>query len=78
MFINDTFQSGGPAENKELWKQTIIEDHVSIGSNATIMPIKIGKGAIIGAGAVVIHDVPSNAIIAGNPARILRYKDSNE
>jgi len=78
MFINDTFQSGGPAGNKKLWKQTLIEDHVSIGSNATIMPVKIGKGAIIGAGAVVVHNVPSNAIVAGNPAQILRYKERIE
>ena len=77
MFINDTFQSGIPAGSSKLWKPTIVADKVSIGSNATIMPVKIGKGAVVGAGAVVIHDVPKNAIVAGNPAKILRYKDGN-
>ena len=75
MFINDTFQSGRPAESSKLWKSTIVADQVSIGSNATIMPVKIGKGAVVGSGAVVINDVPENANVAGNPAKILRYKD---
>lgn len=74
MFINDTFQSGGPAGNRELWKTTLLEDQVSIGSNATIMPVKIGKGAVVGAGAVVVKEVPPNAIVVGNPARVLRFK----
>lgn len=46
----------------------------SIGANATILPgIKIGKNAMVGAGAVVTKDVPDNAIVAGNPAKIIRY-----
>ena len=77
-FINDTFRSGGPAGNRELWKQTEIKDHVSIGSNATIMPVKIGRGAVIGAGAVVVRDVPPWAVVVGNPARVIRYIDENE
>jgi acetyltransferase-like isoleucine patch superfamily enzyme len=77
-FINDNFKSGGPAGNRELWKQTEIKDHVSIGSNATIMPVTIGRGAVIGAGAVVVRDVPPWAVVVGNPARVLRNIDENE
>ena len=50
-----------------------IEDYVTVGTNATILPdLKIGTGAFIGAGAVVISDVPSNQVVAGNPAKFLK------
>jgi len=53
-----------------------IEDDVWIGARAIILPgIKIGKGAIIGSGAVVTKDVPPYAICAGNPARVIKYRD---
>lgn len=53
-----------------------IEDDVWIGTRAIIMPgLTIGRGAIIGAGSVVTKDVPPYAICAGNPARIIRYRD---
>ena len=59
-----------PTSQSEL----VIEDRAYIGSNVTILPSchRIGKNAIIGAGAVVTHDVPSNTLVAGNPARVIK------
>ncbi len=71
MFINDVYP---PQPDPADWKGTVIEDGVSIGSNATILPVRIGKGAIVGAGAVVTKDVPPGAVVAGNPARVLRFR----
>jgi acetyltransferase-like isoleucine patch superfamily enzyme len=71
MFINDT---APPQGDREKWRETVVEDGVSIGSNATILPVRIGKGAMVGAGAVVTKDVPAGAVVAGNPARVLRYR----
>ena len=72
MFINDLFQEGKPAGDKAKWKATNIENHVSIGSNATILPVFICEGTVIGAGAVVTKDITQKGIYAGNPARLLR------
>ena len=73
MFINDTFSSGGPAGGrKELWKATKVGNKVSIGSNATILPVSIAAGAVIGAGAVVTKDIVKPGIYAGNPARLIK------
>lgn len=73
MFINDVFSGGGPAGgNQELWKETSIGNRVSIGSNATILPVKICDGVVIGAGAVVTKDISEAGVYAGNPARKLR------
>lgn len=73
MFINDTFATGGPARGrKELWKSTSVGDSVSIGSNATIMPVRIASGCVIGAGAVVTKDLDRPGIYVGNPARLVR------
>jgi acetyltransferase-like isoleucine patch superfamily enzyme len=73
MFINDLFANGGPARgDKSLWKSTQIGNNVSIGSNATILPINICDGAVIGAGAVVTRDITEAGIYAGNPARLIR------
>jgi acetyltransferase-like isoleucine patch superfamily enzyme len=73
MFINDLFDSGGPAGgDKTKWKSTSIGDNVSIGSNATILPISICDGVVIGAGAVVTKDISQKGIYAGNPARLIR------
>ena len=73
MFINDSFSSGGPAGgNKDLWKDTFVGDNVSIGSNSTILPVKICNDVVIGAGSVVTKDIDSSGIYAGNPAKLIR------
>ena len=73
MFINDLFAEGGPARgDKSLWLRTHIGDGVSIGSNATILPVNICDHAVIGAGAVVTRDINEPGVYAGNPARQLR------
>lgn len=73
MFINDLFAKGGPAcGDKTLWKQTSIGNRVSIGSNATILPVRICDGVVIGAGAVVTSDIDEPGIYVGNPARKIR------
>lgn len=71
-FTNDIF----PRSKKypETYLQTFILSGASIGANATILPnITIGKNAMIGAGSVVVSDVPDNAIVVGNPAKIIKY-----
>lgn len=50
---------------------TVVEDDVKIGSGATILPVRVGRGAIIGAGAVVTKDVPPYCVVVGNPARVM-------
>ena len=73
MFVNDPFASGGPARGRrKFWRMTHIGNNVSIGSNATIMPVSICEGTVIGAGAVVTRDIAEPGIYAGNPARRLR------
>lgn len=73
MFINDLFRIGGPAGgDRNLWGSTLIGNHVSIGTNATILPVKICDRVVIGAGSVVTRDITVPGIYAGNPARLLR------
>lgn len=73
MFINDLFEEGGPAMgDAKKWKATSIGNGVSIGSNATILPVKICDGVVIGAGAVVTKDITIKGVYAGNPAKLLR------
>jgi acetyltransferase-like isoleucine patch superfamily enzyme len=73
MFVNDLFSTGGPAGGDVTkWKPTSIGNHVSIGSNATILPVNICDRAVIGAGAVVTRDITEPGIYAGNPARLIR------
>ena len=82
-FVNDSYPRatapGGDLKTESDWKvePTVIRKGASIGSGATILSnISIGENAIVGAGSVVTKDVPANAIVAGNPARILRFIDS--
>lgn len=73
MFINDSFSDGGPARgDRSKRRTTTIGDRVSIGSNATILPVTICSDVVIGAGAVVARDIAEAGVYAGNPARLLR------
>lgn len=72
MFINDDLSSGRPAGDPDKWKPTNIGNHVSIGSNATILPVNICDQVVIGAGAVVTKDIIKAGIYAGNPATFIR------
>lgn len=65
-----------PYDDTVIEKEVIIEDYVWCGANVTIVPgVKIGEGAIIGSGALVSKEVPKYAIVGGNPAVILKYRD---
>lgn len=73
MFINDLFSAGGPAQgNKALWRKTQIGSNVSIGSNATILPVTICDRVVIGAGSVVTKNIIRSGVYAGNPAKFIR------
>lgn len=72
MFVNDLFENGGPARDSALWRETKIGNNVSIGSNATILPVSICDGVVIGAGSVVTKNITKKGIYAGNPARLIR------
>ncbi|PKQ69789.1 acyltransferase [Raineya orbicola] len=79
-FINDMLpravNADGSLQTEADWKlvETIVEDRASIGTGATILGgIKIGKNAVVGAGAVVTKDVPDNAIVVGNPAKVIKF-----
>ncbi len=84
-FINDLYprsvNEDGTMQTEDDWTvvDTVIKQRASIGSNATILAgITIGENAIVGAGSVVTKDVPPSVVVAGNPARILRYLDEND
>ena len=73
MFINDPFNTGGPARgDKSKWRRTSIGNNVSIGSNATILPVAICDHVVIGAGSVVTKDISTPGTYAGNPAKLLK------
>lgn len=72
MFVNDKFSSGQPAPDASMWESTRIGNRVSIGSNATILPVSICDDVVIGAGAVVTRPITQSGFYAGNPARLIR------
>ncbi|MGB6828619.1 MAG: N-acetyltransferase, partial [Terracidiphilus sp.] len=83
-FTNDTYPrsatAAGTLQTEADWKvePTVVKKGASIGSGATLLSnISVGENAIVGAGSVVTKDVPPNAIVAGNPARVLRYIQTN-
>ncbi len=83
-FINDSYPrattASGGLQTEADWKveRTVVKAGASIGSGATILAnVTIGERAIVGAGSVVTKDVPANAIVAGNPAKILRYLEDS-
>jgi acetyltransferase-like isoleucine patch superfamily enzyme len=79
MFINDPFVSGGPDANPESWRTTRLGNRVSVGTNATILPVTICDQVVIGAGAVVTKDITESGIYVGNPAKLLRrLEDSSD
>ena len=78
MFTNDTYPratAGGKLQTEADWavEPTVVKKGASIGSNSTILSkVTIGENSIVGAGSVVTKNVPSNVIVAGNPARVVR------
>lgn len=73
MFINDAFSRGGPARgDRSLYCETRIGNRVSIGTNATILPVAICDDVVVGAGSVVTRSISEAGIYAGNPAVKIR------
>ena len=72
MFINDLAKFGQVNRNSKLFKKTTIGNNVTIGSNSTILPVKIYNNIVVGAGSVVTKDLSIRGIYAGNPAKLIR------
>lgn len=75
VFTDDPHPTGCP-KYKECKGGAVVEDYARIGANSTILPgVRVGRNSLIGAGSVVVHDVPENAVVAGNPARVIKTVD---
>ena len=72
MFVNDLAKSGKINRNSKNFKRTTIGNNVTIGSNATILPVKISNNITVGAGSVVTKNLSIKGIYAGNPAKLIR------
>ena len=72
MFVNDLFKSGKINRNSKKYKKTMIGNNVIIGSNSTILPVKISDNIVVGAGSVVTKNLTVKGIYAGNPAKLIR------
>jgi acetyltransferase-like isoleucine patch superfamily enzyme len=73
MFVNDLFRAGRPARgDRSQWSPTTLGNHVSIGTGATILPVRICDHVVVGAGAVVTRNIDEPGVYAGNPARRMR------
>ena len=72
MFVNDLANTGKINRNSTLFKKTTIGNNVVIGSNATILPVKINNNIVVGAGSVVTKNLLKRGIYAGNPAKFLK------
>lgn len=72
MFTNDLFADGQPSSSPNNWEETYIGNNVSIGSNTTILPVRIADDVVVGAGSVVTKNLEERGIYAGNPARLIR------
>ncbi|MBL7719298.1 MAG: N-acetyltransferase [Flavipsychrobacter sp.] len=81
-FINDRFpratNEDGTPQTEADWKceETFVDEGASLGSSVTVLcGVRVGRRAIVGAGSVVTKDVPEKAVVAGNPARVIKYID---
>ena len=72
MFLNDLVKFGKVNRNSKQFKRTTIGNNVTIGSNATILPVKISSNIVVGAGSVVTKDLNDKGIYVGNPAKLIR------